>query len=289
MHYGMLRAICKNRVIVFAFLTAYLAVSALAFGQVMSEDLKLLPGDGGADHEFGNAIALDNGIVAIGARHDNDNGTNSGSAYLFDAYTGQEIVKLVPNDGAAGDEFGFSIAIAGGIVAVGTPGKGDNGAGSGAAYLFSATTGDQLAKLLPADGADGDKFGNAIAIDAGVVAVSAMYEDGFAEKRIQPVLLNYPSSGLSSVQSPIHINLVRIPQYRTNRHAFRSFHSKPKRFPSGNQRGFLDLICLEIIIDNPFFPKTGVESLDYIEQEGKRITCFWFSLFFSPRYGGVTC
>jgi len=181
MHYGMLRAICKNRVIVFAFLTAYLAVSALAFGQVMSEDLKLLPGDGGADHEFGNAIALDNGIVAIGARHDNDNGTNSGSAYLFDAYTGQEIVKLVPNDGAAGDEFGFSIAIAGGIVAVGTPGKGDNGAGSGAAYLFSATTGDQLAKLLPADGADGDKFGNAIAIDAGVVAVSAMYEDGFAE------------------------------------------------------------------------------------------------------------
>lgn len=181
MHYSTLSAIRKNHLLVFVFLTAFLAVAAPAFGQVMNEDLKLLPSDGGAGYEFGNAIALDNGIVAVGARHDDDNGTNSGSAYLFNAYTGQEIVKLVPNDGAAGDEFGSSIAMAGGIVAVGTPGKGDNGVGSGAAYLFNAMTGAQLAKLLPDDGADGDNFGNAIAIDGGLVAVSAMNEDEFAE------------------------------------------------------------------------------------------------------------
>ena len=54
----------------------------------------------------GEVIAL-----LIGANLDDDNGADSGSAYLFDASTGTQIAKLLSNDGAARDQFGWSIKI----------------------------------------------------------------------------------------------------------------------------------------------------------------------------------
>jgi FG-GAP repeat len=134
---------------------------------------KLLPNDGAATDYFGSSIAIDNGIVAVGAKLDDDNGDRSGSAYLFDASTGTQLFKLLPNDGATLDNFGFSIAIANGVVAVGSPLDGDNGSASGSVYLFDAFTGAQISKLLPNDGAFNDNFGSSIAIANGVVAVGS--------------------------------------------------------------------------------------------------------------------
>ncbi len=147
------------------------ALVAPAWGGVINEDLKLLPRDGASGHLFGNSIAIDNGVVAVGAIWDDDNGSDSGSAYLFDASTGVQIAKLLPSDGAAGDHFGLSIAIDDGVVAVGASGDDVNGPNSGSAYLLDASTGAQIAKLLPDDGAAGDRFGHSIAINDGVVAM----------------------------------------------------------------------------------------------------------------------
>ncbi len=134
---------------------------------------KLRASDGAADDEFGYSIAIDDGIVAIGAVYDGDKGRRSGAAYLFDAITGVQLAKLVPDDGVEDDLFGSSIAIDNGVVAVGAPHDDDHGDASGSAYLFSASTGIQLAKLLPTDGIVLAKFGTAIAIDQDVVAVGA--------------------------------------------------------------------------------------------------------------------
>ena len=169
----------------FRVLTTVLVVGTVGLAGSASgavdQDLKLLASDGASGDLFGASVALDNGLVAAGAPNDDDNGLDSGAAYVFDAATGAELIKLTPLDGVAGDGFGASIALSNGIVAVGAPGAGDNGANSGAAYLFSADTGAQLFKLLPTDGGDGDAFGTSVAIDAGVVAVGAMFEDGFTE------------------------------------------------------------------------------------------------------------
>jgi WD40 repeat protein len=147
----------------------------------INEDFKIIASDGAAEDEFSNSISLDEGIVAVGTPYDDDNGSNSGSAYLFDASTGVELSKLLPSDGVANAEFGFSIAINNGIVAVGAKGDSENGANAGAAYLFDAATGTQLFKLLPNDGAAGDEFGNSISIENGIVAVGAWRADEFGD------------------------------------------------------------------------------------------------------------
>ncbi len=164
-----------------AIMTGLVAIAPPAWGQVINEDLKVVGSGGATGDEFGYSLAIDNGLLVVGAPYSDDNGLDSGAAYLFQASTGAELFMLTPADGAAGDGFGFSVAIAGGIVAVGTPGKGDNGADSGAAYLFDASTGAQIAKLLPSDGAAGDEFGNSIAIDNGIVAVGAWRADEYGD------------------------------------------------------------------------------------------------------------
>lgn len=137
---------------------------------------KLLPDDGAATDLFGESIAIANGIVVVGARNNDDNGNNSGSAYLFNASTGTQIHKLLPNDGAEADNFGISVAIDNGTVVVGANFDDDNGSGSGSAYLFSASTGAQLHKLLPTDGEFNTIFGVSVAIDSGIVAVGASFD-----------------------------------------------------------------------------------------------------------------
>jgi hypothetical protein len=78
----------------------------------------------------------------VGAWRDGDNGTDSGSAYVFtrDAVTGlwTEQEKLLPADGAANDRFGTSVSLSstGAKALVGAYGDDDNGTDSGSAYVF---------------------------------------------------------------------------------------------------------------------------------------------------------
>ena len=138
---------------------------------------KLLPGDGAADDLFGILVAISNGTAIVGARTDDDNGIDSGSAYLFDTLTGMQIAKLLPNDGATGDLFGVSVAISGSTAIVGADGDDDNGSSSGSAYLFDTLTGVQITKLLPSDGAANDIFGRSVAISGTTAIVGARLDD----------------------------------------------------------------------------------------------------------------
>ncbi len=138
---------------------------------------KLFPQNASTNNDFGQSVAIDNGIVAIGAPNAEVNGNSTGAAYLFDASTGNQLGKLIPDDGATKDRFGWCIAIDNGIVAVGAKFSDHNGFNSGAAYLFDATTGAQLAKLVPDDNTASDLFGYSIAIHDGIVAVGAIGDD----------------------------------------------------------------------------------------------------------------
>ena len=138
---------------------------------------KLLPDDGEASDWFGFSVAISGSTAIVGARSDDDNGRLSGSAYLFDTATGQQLFKLLADDGAFLDQFGWSVAISGAIAIVGAPSDDDNGTDSGSAYLFDTTTGQQLFELLPDDGAALDQFGISVAISGATAIVGARFAD----------------------------------------------------------------------------------------------------------------
>ncbi|MEN0112001.1 MAG: FG-GAP repeat protein [Planctomycetota bacterium] len=141
------------------------------------ETARLMPADAAANDFFGISVAVDAGVALIGSYQDDDNGPSSGSAYLFDTATGQELAKLTAGDASTNDLFGYSVALDGGVALVGAVGDDDNGSNSGSAYLFDAASGQQLAKLLPDDGGGSHQFGWSVAIGEGVALVGAYRDD----------------------------------------------------------------------------------------------------------------
>ena len=142
---------------------------------------KLLASDGTAAELFGYSVAISGDTAAIGAFHDNDNGDDSGSAYIF-RFNGSSWVqeaKLLASDGADDDWFGYSVAISGDTAVVGAYGDDDNGNLSGSAYIFrfNGSSWVQEAKLLASDGAEGDWFGFSVAISGDTAVVGAYGDD----------------------------------------------------------------------------------------------------------------
>lgn len=109
-----------------------------------NEDVKLLASDAAANGAFGVGMSISGDTVVAGAYQDDDNGLNSGSAYVFVKPAGgwsggtlNEAAKLLASDGAAGDSAGFSVSISGDTVVVSAHGDDDKGDRSGSAYVFS--------------------------------------------------------------------------------------------------------------------------------------------------------
>ena len=89
--------------------------------------------------------------------------------------------KLTVLDMAAGDNFGFSVAISGETIVVGAPGDDDTvaGADAGSAYVFRRTSGvwSELGKLLAPDLAASDQFGWSVAAFGDTALVGARSGD----------------------------------------------------------------------------------------------------------------
>ncbi|CAK0819346.1 unnamed protein product [Prorocentrum cordatum] len=102
--------------------------------------LKLVASDGAPYDRFGVSVAVssDGARVVVGASTDDDQGDNSGAAYVFDGTTGERLLKLVASDGTEYHKFGNSVAVSsdGARVVVGAYYDDDQGDKSGAAYVF---------------------------------------------------------------------------------------------------------------------------------------------------------
>ncbi len=142
-----------------------------------AEIAKLLSSDGAAGDNFGRVVAISGTTALVGVYDDDDNGPESGSAYLFDTTTGLEIAKLLASDGESVDRFGFSVAISGTTAIVGAYRDGDNGSQSGAVYLFDTTTGAELVKITASDGVSGDNFGSTVDLLGTTALVGAVNDD----------------------------------------------------------------------------------------------------------------
>ena len=104
-------------------------------GSSWSHQAKLIASDGASGDKFGLSVSVSGNTAVVGAHHDDDNGENSGSAYVFerDGTAWSEISKLIAADGASHDNFGHSASVSGNSIVVGAYGKDTN---QGSAYAF---------------------------------------------------------------------------------------------------------------------------------------------------------
>ena len=180
-HFGTSVAVHGNTAIVGARIDSsegYSAGSAYLFDVTTQTELaKLTASDATPWANFGSSVAVSGNIAVIGASGDSHAGEDSGSAYLFDVTTGEQLAKLVASDADAGDRFGTSVAINGDVVVVGASRNNDAGIESGSTYLFDVATGTQLARFTASDAEAGDRFGSSVAIGDSMAVVGAPYED----------------------------------------------------------------------------------------------------------------
>ena len=107
---------------------------------IWSETAILEASDGAANDIFGFSVSVSENMAIVGAKFDDDNGENSGSAYVFmkDESTGDwsETAKLSASDGESSDEFGYSVSVSGDAAIVSAFQDDDNGFHSGSVYAF---------------------------------------------------------------------------------------------------------------------------------------------------------
>src|SRR5262249_36500435 len=129
----------------------------------------------------GQAIAVSGNFALIGApMRDLVGNADAGGVYLFDLANGRFVREIAnPVSVLAGDQFGFSIALDGSILAIGAPLRDDGGiADAGAVYVYDFVTFALLATLQkPGSHVAGDRFGFSIAVANGLIAVSAPFQD----------------------------------------------------------------------------------------------------------------
>jgi len=146
-----------------------------------SEEAKLIPSDSAAFKYFGESVAIDRDTIVVGAIGDDDNGTYSGSAYVFvrDKKVWSEEAKLIASDGSASEYFGESVSVDRDTIVVGAHGDHDNGTYSGSAYVFvrDKEVWSEEAKLLPGEGAVGDRFGQSVSVEGQIIIVGALGDD----------------------------------------------------------------------------------------------------------------
>ena len=142
---------------------------------------ELLPADPNFFDFFGNSVSLSGDYALIGASGDSDNGSSSGSAYIFkrEGIDWSEQAKLTASDAAEGDIFGQAVSLSGDYAIAGAWGDDDNGANSGAAYIFrrEGSAWIEEAKLTASDAAEADNFGFSVFLDGDYAVIGARQDD----------------------------------------------------------------------------------------------------------------
>ncbi len=148
---------------------------------IWAQSLKVTDSGGSAGDQFGYSVSADATALIVGAPLDDVNANaDQGSATIFwSPPLLSSSQKVAANDGAANDQFGHSVSISNDAAVVGAY-HDDVGANAdqGSAYVFTrpiltGATWSQAQKLTASDGAAGDSFGNAVAIDKDTIIVGA--------------------------------------------------------------------------------------------------------------------
>ncbi|HEX7828292.1 MAG TPA: FG-GAP repeat protein, partial [Thermoanaerobaculia bacterium] len=130
---------------------------------------------------FGYSVALDGDTAVIGAWHDDPNGGNAGSAFVYvrSGTTWNVQAQLIAPATTEQSMMGSAVAVDGDTAVVGAPGDSTAASNTGSAHVFvrSGTTWAHQAELVAADASVNDQFGNAVALEGDVAVIGAAADD----------------------------------------------------------------------------------------------------------------
>lgn len=188
--FGYALAISGSRLVVGAHLDDTMALNA---GMVYVYDLAgptptvptfvLQHSEPAANDNFGFSVAISGSRVAVGCQLDDVGATNSGTVLLFDldgaTPTTPTLILANPSP-ALNDQFGYSVALSGSRLAVGTPLDDTGASNAGTVYLFDlagATPIMPVLTLVNPNPVAQDQFGFALALTGEVLAVGLPFYD----------------------------------------------------------------------------------------------------------------
>ena len=176
---------------------------------------KLTASDAAEGDIFARWVAIDGDTVIIGARKNDDAGSDSGSAYVFVRPKGgwtnmTETAKLTASDAAPGDLFGGHVAVNGDVVVLGA--SQFFNAGRGAAYIFVKPPGGwidadnttETVKLIASDSAPDGVFGTRVSVSGDTVVVGDGNDDEAGTNSGASYIFVKPARGWDSMGSPIN-------------------------------------------------------------------------------------
>ncbi len=154
---------------------------------------KIVQSDRTSNDYFGASVSISGNMAVLGAYDKNAIGgntfTHAGAAYIFKRNNNgvwNEIKKLVASDTGANDHFGYSVAISGNYIIIGSPIDAEDAAGgntlnsAGSAYIFEQDGNgnwNQTQKIVPSDRASADLFGTSVSISGNYAIAGAYQED----------------------------------------------------------------------------------------------------------------
>jgi hypothetical protein len=158
--------------------SAYIFVRS---NSLWTERAKLIAKDGSINDHFGNSVAIEGETVIVGAfEAKNGTGFTHGAVYIYlrnnTSWIQSQKLTAVDAYEAGYENFGKSVAISGGTIAIGA--WGDNSQ-QGSAYIFVRNSGtwEKQQKLVASDGDRYDYFGGSVDIDGDTLIVGAPWDN----------------------------------------------------------------------------------------------------------------
>ena len=148
---------------------------------------KITAPDGAPEDQFGISLAAQGDTLIVGVPLDDDDGTNSGSVYVFErnlaGFAEWDLLQKITRNEAqtTGDHFGYSVALDGDTLVVGALEDSPQPyRRSGSVYVFVRDPGQhhpwvQKCKRYPADGVNGDFFGTSVAVSGERILIGASH------------------------------------------------------------------------------------------------------------------
>jgi len=158
-------------------------------------------------NRFGASMDLDGNFLVVGAPTSYVNGVLTGAAFVFQYIDGigwRQDAVLLPDATTSGADFGLSVSIEGGTIAVGAPDDGLDSAFAGAVFIFTRHGSGQWTQTQRLNAPTGAQaMGCSIDVENNVLAAGALGDDRVASNAGAVIVFHRDGGGSWSLEDEI--------------------------------------------------------------------------------------